>query len=147
MTKLLAAALCALALVPAATAAPAPHLPSQSATGKALVVKFFTLLKNKDTAGLQSFLAPNFQVQRADGSADGKAAYLTKLPTVYSFQISRVVASYANGSLVVRYLAKATGLVDGKKYTPGWAPRLSVFTWNGARWQLSAHSNFNRLTG
>jgi hypothetical protein len=110
-------------------------------------VKFFTLLKNKDAAGLQRFLAPSFQVQRADGSADGKASYMTKLPTIYSFRISRVIASYANGALVVRYLAKATGLIDGKRYTPGWAPRLSVFSWNGTRWQLSAHSNFNPLTG
>ena len=147
MRPVLAAIVSALVLAPVAAASPAPHLASQSATGKALVVQFFTLLKNKDAAGLQAFLAPNFQVQRADGSADGKVAYMKKLPTVYSFRIARVIASYANGSLVVRYLAKATGLVNGKRYTPGWAPRLSVFTWNGARWQLSAHSNFNPLTG
>jgi hypothetical protein len=145
--RALLVAVVALALVPAASAARAPHLANQSATGRTLVVKYFSLLQHKDAAGLQRFLAPNFQVQRADGSAAGKKAYLAKLPAVFSFRISRVVASYANGSLVVRYLAKATGLVNGKRYTPGWAPRLSVFTWNGARWQLSAHSNFNPLTG
>lgn len=139
------AAICALILAPSAAAAPRPA--NQNATGRALAVKFFSLLQHKDKAGLEQFLAPNFMVQRADGSADGKAAYLKKLPAVYSFRIARVVASYANGALTVRYLAKATGLIDGKRYTPGWAPRLSVFTWNGARWQLSAHSNFNPLTG
>jgi hypothetical protein len=146
MKIFLALCLCC-AFAPAALAAPAPHLANQNATGRALVVKFFTLIQHKDKAGLQAFLAPNFQVQRADGSADGKAAYLDDIPTVRSFRISRVVAGYANGALVVRYLAKATGLINGKEYTPGWAPRLSVFTWNGAHWQIAAHSNFNPLTG
>jgi hypothetical protein len=147
MRQVLAVLVCALFLAPIAAASPAPHLANQNATGKALVVQFFTLLKNKDAAGLQTFLAPNFQVQRADGTADGKTHYLANLPKVFSFQISRVIVSYANGTIVVRYLAKATGLVAGHRYTPGWAPRLSVFSWNGARWQLSAHSNFNPLTG
>jgi hypothetical protein len=110
-------------------------------------VKFFTLIENKDKAGLRVFLAPSFQVQRADGTADGKTSYLAKLPNVLSFRISRVIATYANGTLVVRYLAKATGLIGSHRYTPGWAPRLSVFSWNGAHWQLSAHSNFDPLNG
>jgi hypothetical protein len=145
MVKLAVSLVCALAL--ASTAAAAPHPANQNATGRALATRFFSLLQHKDAAGLERFLAPSFQVQRADGSADGKQAYLKKLPTVLSFKLARFVVSYANGALVVRYLAKATGLVDGKRYTPGWAPRLSVFTWNGVRWQLSAHSNFNPLTG
>jgi hypothetical protein len=58
-----------------------------------------------------------------------------------------VFATESNGTLVVRYLAVATGLVNGKSYTPGPAPRLSVFSWNGTRWQLAAHSNFNPLKG
>ena len=147
MRAFLVAIVCALALVPVASASPAPRLANQNATGKALATKFFSLLQHKEVAGLQAFLAPNFQVQRADGSADGKVSYMKKLPAIYSFRLSRVIASYANGTLVVRYLAKATGLIDGKRYTPGWAPRLSVFSWNGTRWQLSAHSNFNPLTG
>lgn len=147
MRALLIAAACALVLAAAASASPAPRLANQNATAQVLATKFFSLLQHKDVAGLQAFLAPSFQVQRADGSADGKASYLKKLPTVVSFKLTRFVVSYANGALVARYLAKATGLIDGKRYTPGWAPRLSVFTWNGTRWQLSAHANFNPLTG
>jgi hypothetical protein len=147
MKTLLAVLVCALAVVSAATASPPPRLPNQSAAGKVLATRFFSLLEHKDKAGLQAFLAPNFQVQRADGTADGKKGYLQKLPTIKSFRLIRFVVSYANGTLVVRYLAKATGIVAGHRYTPGWAPRLSVFTWNGARWQIVAHSNFNPLTG
>jgi hypothetical protein len=38
-------------------------------------------------------------------------------------------------------------LVNGKPYTPGPAPRLSVFVWTGAQWQPAAHANFNPLSG
>jgi hypothetical protein len=136
-----------LAAPAAGKAAPAPHLANPAATGRALVVHFFTLLVRKDRQGLESFLAPNFQVQRADGSGSNKARYLAKLPVVLSFKILNVVATEANGTLVVRYEAIATGRVNGKRYTPGPAPRLSTFTWNGSRWQLSSHANFNPLRG
>lgn len=147
---MLVVVLCAFVVVlapAAASASPAPKPAHPNATGRVLVVRFFTLLKNQDAAGLRKFLAPNFQIQRADGSSSGRAAYLAKLPVIYSFTITHLVAKYANGALVVRYQAVATGLVNGKKYTPGPAPRLSVFTWSGKAWQLSAHANFNPLTG
>lgn len=126
---------------------PAPHLADPTATAAPLLTRFFNLLVHKDIAGLQAFLAPGFQVQRADGSAADKAEYLAKLSTVESFTLSKLHATQAKGTLVVRYVAVATGLVNGKPYTPGPAPRLSVFSWNGKRWQLAAHANFNPLTG
>jgi hypothetical protein len=136
-----------LALPAAATAAPAPRLGDPAATGRALVIRYFVLLHRKDRADLQTFLSPAFQVQRADGSASEKAAFLANLPTVGRFYLSNLTATEAGGTLVVRYLARVEGLVNGKPYTPGPAPRLSVFTWNGERWQLAAHANFNPLTG
>jgi len=69
------------------------------------------------------------------------------LATINKFQITRLRATRADGTLVVRYLAQIEGSVNGKPYTPGPAPRLSVFVWNGKRWQLAAHANFNPLTG
>ena len=51
----------------------------------------------------------------------------------------------AGGTLVVRYRAEVEGILDGKRFTPGPAPRLSVFAWNGKRWRLAAHANFNPL--
>jgi hypothetical protein len=138
-----------LAAGPAATATgrPAPQFADPTVAGNRLVDDFFVLLQHKNTAGLVRFLSPAFQVQRADGSAAGKADYLASLPTVTAFTITNLVATQAGGVIVVRYLAQATGLVNGKPYTPGPAPRLSVFSWTGTRWQLAAHANFNPLTG
>ncbi|MFL5912397.1 MAG: nuclear transport factor 2 family protein [Gaiellaceae bacterium] len=139
-----------LALAPglsAATGRPAPTFADPNVAGSRLVDDFFTLLVHKDAAGLQRFLSPAFQVQRADGSAAGKSVYLAALPTVTAFTITNLAATQTGGVIVVRYLATATGLVNGKPYTPGPAPRLSVFTWTGAQWQLAAHANFNPLNG
>jgi hypothetical protein len=80
-------------------------LANPTATGKALVTRFFKLPQAKDSAGLRSFLSPAFQVQRADGTGSGKAAYLAKLPTVVKFTLTQVAATEADGALVVRYLA------------------------------------------
>ena len=117
------------------------------ATAKPLVTKFFTLLQNKDKAGLEKFMSPAFQLERADGSGSGKADYLQNIPTVQSFNLTDFSASRAGNVLVVRYRADATGIVNGKPYTPGPAPRLSVFVRDGKKWQIVAHANFNPLNG
>jgi hypothetical protein len=118
-----------------------------TSTASKLVNRFFLLLEHKDRASLQRFLSPGFQVQRADGSGAAKNDYLANLATINRFEITQLHATRADGALVVRYLAQVEGVVNGKPYTPGPAPRLSVFVWNGKRWQLAAHANFNPLTG
>jgi hypothetical protein len=143
----LAGALAPTALGAAHAVRPAPRLHPPVATAKRLVTHFFTLIKRKDVAGLRRFLSPAFQIQRADGSAANKSQYLKKLPDVLSFKLAKFVATQTGSVLVVRYLATATGTVNGKPFTPGPAPRLSVFAWNGSTWQLVAHANFNPLTG
>lgn len=152
--RLLALAMAMLALTfalggsgNAATNKPAPRLADPTRTATRLVNNFFTLLQHKDRAGLQRFLSPAFQVQRADGSSAEKREYLANLATINNFQLTKVRATQAGATLVVRYLATVEGLVNGKPYKPGPAPRLSVFAWSGTRWQLAAHANFNPLTG
>lgn len=130
-----------------ASARPVPRLANPTATARPLVNRYLALLKSKNQAGLEQFLAPGFQIERADGSGDGKTAYLADLPTIENFTVSKMTATESNGALVVRYLAEVQGVANGKPYTPGPAPRLSVFSWNGTRWQLAAHANFNPLTG
>jgi hypothetical protein len=118
-----------------------------TATAERLVTKFFTLIQKKDEVGLDKFLSPAFELQRADGTGSEKTEYLQNLPTVQTFELSDFAASRAGNVLAVRYLADATGIVNGKPYTPGPAPRLSVFARDGKRWQLVAHANFNPLNG
>ena len=147
-----ALAVLALVLAPGALATnaagrPAPQLADPSGTAKRLVNRFFVLVADKDRAGLRRFLSPAFQVQRADGSGAAKRDYLANLPTIERFQITRRRVTQAGGTLVVRYRAEVEGVLDGKPFTPGPAPRLSVFAWNGKRWQLAAHANFNPITG
>jgi uncharacterized protein DUF4440 len=149
----LALALAVLALIaaPGATATRSaggpPPRSDPTSTARQLVNRFFVLLAHKDRAGLQRFLSPAFQVQRADGSGAEKKDYLANLATINQFHITQLRATRADGTLVVRYLAQVEGVINGKPYTPGPAPRLSVFVWNGKRWQLAAHANFNPLTG
>ena len=131
----------------APTKQPAPHLADPTRTATKLVNDFFTLLAKKDRAALQRFLSPAFQVQRADGSSAAKSEYIANLATINNFQLTKVRGTQAGATLVVRYLAVVEGVVNGKPYKPGPAPRLSVFAWSGKRWQLAAHANFNPLTG
>jgi hypothetical protein len=153
MRRLAVAATCtivllagALTLAPSAAAARADSS-DPTTLGTSLATQFFTLIQKKDTAGLDKFMSPAFQLERADGTGSSKADYLKSLPTVNSFELSSFSAKRLGSVLVVRYLATATGVVNGKPYTPGPAPRLSVFVRNGKRWQIVAHANFNPLTG
>jgi len=141
-----------LAFAPAASPIPAagrpvPRLSNPTKTGSTLVNRFFVLLQRKDRAGLRRLLSPAFQVQRADGSSAGRSQYLANLATINKFALTKPKATQAGAALVVRYLAEVEGVVNGKPYTPGPAPRLSVFVWNGTRWLLAAHANFNPLGG
>ncbi len=126
---------------------PAPHLADPSRAAAPLVNRFFVLIEHKDVKGLEALLSPAFQLERADGSGGTRAQYLANLPTINSFTIATLTASQTGSVLVVTYQATIQGTVNGKPATPGPAPRLSVFTWNGKTWQLVAHANFNPLTG
>jgi hypothetical protein len=148
-----AAVVAALAVGPSTAATshsalvPAPKLADPTATGHRLANTFFALLKAKDVTRLESFLSPAFQVQRADGSSSQKTDFLAKLPVVNNFVLTSFTGTQAGSTLVIRYLASVEGLVNGRPYTPGPAPRLATYAWNGTRWQLASNANFNPLTG
>ena len=126
---------------------PARAVATPTATGRVLVRRFFRLLAAKDVAGLDALLSPGFQVQRADGTASTKTAYLRRLADIHSFRLRGIVGTRAGNTLVVRYLARVTGTVEGRPYTPGFAPRLSTFAFVDGAWRLVGHANFNPLTG
>lgn len=124
-----------------------PKLANPSVTGARLAERYLGLIKAKDIPGLTRFLAPEFQVQRADGSGATKSEYLADLPTIREFVITDAIGTQSGSTLVVRYLATVSGVVNGKEYSAGAAPRLSTFEWDGRRWQLASHANFNALQG
>jgi hypothetical protein len=136
-----------VAASPSSGARPAPKLASPTATVKALSNRFFALIVKKDIPALTRFLSPAFQVQRADGSGSGKKEWLAKLADIDEFTLTDFHGTQAGGTLVARYLASVKGTVNGRPYTPGPAPRLATYTWNGTRWQISSNANFNPLTG
>jgi len=136
-----------LAAGPSAKVRPAPKLANPTATATTLSHRFFTLLVNKNIPGLTRFLSTAFQVQRADGSGSGKKEWLAKLADIDEFTLTDFHATQAGSSLIVRYLATVKGTVNGRPYTPGPAPRLASYTWNGTRWQITSNANFNPLTG
>lgn len=148
------ALICAVVVVVLATAcsttggpSPAPSAdPTAAATAQ--VTRFFDLLKARDIPGLDAFLSPAFQLQRADGTGAGKLQYLGIEPAnIISYQISDLRATQDRDILIARYFADVEGTVNNQPYAPGPAPRLSAFHWTGSDWQLIAHANFDPLAG
>lgn len=124
----------------------APTYKKVDQEGSKLVTKFMQLLQDRDIKGLQNFMSPAFNIQRADGTGFGKDAYLKALPEIQNFTISKLHASQSQSVISVRYLLNADGQAAGKTYSPGAAPRISSFAWNGCQWQISSHANFNSMT-
>lgn len=108
-----------------------------------LVNRFFTEIEHKDVAGLRTFLAPEFQVQRADGSRQTKAEYLSNLPTVLSYKLRDLRTTSQPTAVVVTYQAAAVEIINGRHFGTGYEPRLSVFVRGAQGWQIVAHANFN----
>jgi len=141
---LLAAVALALA---ACSSAAAPPTSDPDTQGSALVNEYFTILQQPDAAKadqLKTFLAPEFQIVRANGDQLGKDAYLLKPAAVKTFSISEVVATQGGDVLVVSYRITTEETLNGVAQSTA-APRLSVFRWVDGGWHLAAHSNFGAL--
>ena len=127
-----------------ASAASAPKLKNPDATGEKLATRFLTLLQNNDGKGLAAFLDPSFQLQRADGTGATKSEYLANPATVTSFKLGpELTAVQAGDLLTLRWQLEANVQIDGTQYRTTEAPRLSVFRWDGRRWRMVSHANFN----
>ncbi len=128
-----------------ASSSPSSASVGPTAQGKVLVQRFFTLLHNRDTKGLNALLAPSFQVVRANGGVQDKASYLADPPRIAVFAISKLKGSQAGGVLVVSYQVAVAETVAGIKQPTTWAPRLSVFQQQKGAWHLVAHANFGAI--
>ena len=122
----------------------APKLAHLVATARGLVTSWLTALKGGNTKTISGFLAPNFIIQRADGSTSNKAEYLKNPPTVNAFTVGKDILAIQNGnSLSVRWSLEIDEVINGKTFTKGEAARLTGFTWSGSRWQIATYANFN----
>lgn len=130
--------------VAAQSTAPTDDIATQ---GAALVDRFLTIASEPDEqkrASLEGFLAPEFQLIRADGTRLDREAYIANPSSVTEYSISDLVATASDGVIVTTYLLSVTVTIDDVTSTTT-APRLSVFTQHGEEWQLSAHANFSPL--
>jgi hypothetical protein len=148
---LLGAAVALLLLVPAvlpAAAQDASPAAAPAADGEALVARFMDILALPDAAQkqaeLEGYLGDEFQIVRATGDRLDKTAYLANPATVHEYLISDVVTTQHEGLVVVSYRFHTTETIDNVEQTHT-APRLSVFHWNGADWEIVAHSNFGAI--
>jgi hypothetical protein len=126
-------------------ASPSAESATPTAEGRALVQRYFVLLKRGDRSGLNALLAPNFQVVRANGGVQNKASYLANPPKVDRYTITNVVGTRYPGVLVVTYRLTVIETIDGVEQPTGPAPRLSVFHRQNGRWRLVAHANFGAI--
>jgi hypothetical protein len=92
---------------------------------------------------IEPLLAPEFQIERADGSGVDKAAYLKSDLTKFAGmpEFTKLNVSGAGDLLVVRYLVTVNSTRGGKT-VKGHAPRLTVFRRDGEKWLVVAHANF-----
>ena len=123
----------------------APKLKDPAVTARALVTEYLTILQREDTAALAKFLAPAFQLQRADGTGADKREYLADPATVTAFTIAETLTARQDGDvLTVRWGVGVDSVINGAVQASGTAPRLSTFVWRDGRWRLVSHGNFNR---
>lgn len=123
---------------------PAPELADPSRTGKRLITEWLDALQREDTAAIAAILAPNFQIQRADGTSADRAQYLEDPAQVNGYEFGPEFVGLQDGdTLSVRWSVEIDEVVDGQPLSRGNAPRLTGFHWNGERWQIVTYANFN----
>ncbi len=95
-----------------------------------------------DPAQVEKVLAPEYQIQRFDGTGFDKAAYLKVLPQQKKRSVFSKIAPTAGGDImVIRYLIDTDQVINGQ-VVQGVSPRLSVFRKIDDAWLLSAHVTF-----
>ena len=123
---------------------PAPVLEDPSATGRELITKWLTALKDRNLESIDEQLAPNFQIRRANGSTADKAQYLQSPAVVTSFELSEKFVGLQHGqTLSLNWAIKVDQIIDGVTYSNSEAPRMTSFEWNTDKWQIVAYANFN----
>jgi ketosteroid isomerase-like protein len=91
---------------------------------------------------LSAVLAPEFQIQRANGTGHDRAGYIEGgAAQLAEFSASDLIVTRYEDILVVRYTLVVSETIDGQPVERT-APRLTVFRYGDGRWLVVAHANF-----
>jgi len=150
-SRRVAGLMAALALSALLTAGAAPAIAQDAdldALGTQLVDEFIEILKQPEEAkqaGLEDFLASEFQIVRDSGARLDQAGYIANPSTVFEVEIFDLVATESDGVLVASYTLAVDEVIDGEAIKTV-RPRLSVFhLGDDGRWRIAAHANFGTL--
>ena len=142
------AALGVLAGVAGATLIPIAAVAGAAVTeaeAREAIMAWLDALASHDPAIVAGVLAPEFQIQRSDGSGFDATSYLSNLPKFGGKPEIRDLAFSANGELLVTRYSLLLEQKIGSKPVQALAPRLSVFRRERAGWLISAHANFAQI--
>ena len=116
------------------------------AQGKAALKGFLSAAVAGTPQAFDPVLAPEYQIERADGSGLDKEGYLkSNLPKFAAMpEVSGVKVTGTGDILVVRYEITVDSSRNGKRVQRH-APRLTVFRKQGDSWLVVAHANFATL--
>ncbi len=117
--------------------------PAFAADADDAVKAWLDALASNDAAAVTAVLAPEFQVQRSDGRGFTREEYLAggRTRQVRAPVARDLIASEADGVLVVRYVMEVEQVADGKTIV-GAAPRLTVFRKVDGHWLVVAHAAY-----
>lgn len=133
----------AIALVGAMVAAPA--YAQATAEAEAAVEAWLEAVASGDADQLAAVLAPEFQIQRADGSGHDRTSYIEGgAASLATFSASDLITTRDDDIMVVRYTLNVSETISGQPVQRT-APRLTVFRWDGERWLVVAHANFAQI--
>lgn len=95
---------------------------------------------------LETVLAPEFQIQRFDGTGYDRAGYIGGgLASISEIHGIRDLTVTVHGDLLVtRYILAVGETINGAAIERE-APRLTVFRRDGDAWLVVAHANFAQL--
>jgi len=139
-----AAVLTGAAAAPASARTPpsSPAMAHRHVSDMRLASEFLRINQAADATALERFLAPEFLIQRSDGTFLTKAQYLTRPSKIDAYALSAVYGTQTGDVRVIRYTLVATIEIDGKEVPQDPAPRLSTFVWRDGAWRLLMHANF-----
>lgn len=112
------------------------------ASAQELFQAYADLLIAKDQGGLDALLGESFIIQRANGTWQDRASYLSRLPDLTGMTFGNMVEARGVDAVTGRMDVAAELVVDGQSYPFEPAPMLVAFAWRDGRWQLDAQANF-----